>query len=262
MHRLTVLLAMVLIAGCSSSSSIHNSKAAQNGGWHCQGDRDERDGWNCRILSEEEHTRQSAEQAEAQRVAREAARERRISIQQRKAVTAAKPVQLPTLSAQPVVSKAAPRPAAPTADASFAAQLPRDNLSPEPSATAGVAAPRSLNPQPELAVSVPIAASIAEEKPAGTYGALPDSGYVLQLGAFAEQVMAETAVNGMDLQGYPVWIEDVLTNGKYLFVVACGQFATAELAHQAAAELKARNPGLSYWVRSAKSLQEANRAAG
>ena len=87
---------------------------------------------------------------------------------------------------------------------------------------------------------------------------LPNSGFTIQLGAYASRQIAESVADSFQIDG-PLKTVDILTNGQRFSVVILGQYSTKEQAQQAAEQLSETPDGkqINYWVRSMRSLLDA-----
>ena len=82
------------------------------------------------------------------------------------------------------------------------------------------------------------------------------NGYTVQLGAYLSQPMAEAAADKIVLSQGALRVRDIIVDERYLFVVVYGQFQQSKQAKAAAEQLAELNPGLNYWVRSIASMRD------
>ena len=109
--------------------------------------------------------------------------------------------------------------------------------------------------QPPIEESVPVALpapiheTAVEEQPM-----LINSGFTIQLGAFANREVAASVIEGLALEGN-IQIVDTMVNGQRYSVVIMGQYSSREEAELSTGQLALQQ--VNYWIRSMRSLRDA-----
>jgi septal ring-binding cell division protein DamX len=100
-----------------------------------------------------------------------------------------------------------------------------------------------------VAMPAPIPETAVEEEPT-----LINSGFTIQLGAFANREVAASVIEGLALEG-DIQIINTTVNGQRYSVIIFGRYSSREEAELNTDQLAAKQD--NYWIRSMRSLRDA-----